>query len=642
MSSNLVIYDYSLITDYDVFLFKQGKHFQLYNILGSRLVTFNGIQGVYFAVWAPSAEKVFVMGDFNHWNRRSHLLNARLDGSGIWEGFIPGITKGEIYKYCIVSGSNGSELERGDPFALHWEIPPKTASIVWDLQFEWQEGNWKDKRKGKNTLSSPISVYEMHFGSWKKTQIKKNCPLTYLEMAEILPTYLKEMGFTHVEFLPIMEHPFYGSWGYQKIGYFSPTSRYGKPQDFMYLIQQLHQNQIGVYLDWVPSHFPRDEHGLGFFDGSYLFEHQDPRMRIHPEWKSNIFNYNRNEIRSFLISSATFWLDMYHVDGLRVDGVSSMLYLNYARKQGEWTPNVHGGHENLEAIVFLRDLNAYIYKQFPHAQIIAEEATAWPMVSHPIKAGGLGFGMKWNMGWMHDTLQYFNKDPIYRKHHHKELLFSMQYFYNENFLLALSHDEVVYGKKSLLNKMPGDTWQKFANLRLLYSYLFTHPGKKLLFMGAEIGQWNEWDHERSLDWHLLQHPLHLGVQTLIRDLNHLYQTERALYELDFSKGGFKWLEFEDAENSVIAYVRKEKSEKEMIVVACNFTSSIQQSYCIQMPIQGRWKEIFNSDSQIYGGSGIRNLEEKETLLRDVNTKSLYFLNVTLPPLAVVMFKNIEV
>jgi len=492
-----VIYNFSLFTDFDIYLFKEGNYFNAYEKLGSHIIDLNGTIGTYFAVWAPNAKQVSVMGDFNNWNKESHPLTARWDNSGIWEGFIPGIEKGTKYKYYIVS-RYGYLLEKGDPYAFFWETPPATASFVWDLEYKWNDEAWMKNRAKNNNLNSPISIYEMHLGSWKRVPEEGNRFLTYREMALWLVEYLKEMGFSHVEFLPIMEHPFYGSWGYQTIGYFAPTSRYGTPQDFMYLIDQLHQNGIGVILDWVPSHFPDDGHGLSFFDGTYLYEHQDRKKGYHPHWHSYIFNYGRNEVRNFLISSAIFWLEKYHVDALRVDAVASMLYLDYGRNEGEWIPNKYGGKENLEAIGFIKQMNETIYERYPDTQTIAEESTAWPMVSRPSYLGGLGFGMKWNMGWMHDTLEYFSKDPIYRKYHHNKLTFSIWYAFSENFILSLSHDEVVYGKGSLLTKMSGDDWQKFANLRLLYGYMYAHPGKKLLFMGGEIAQRDEWYHEKVL------------------------------------------------------------------------------------------------------------------------------------------------
>lgn len=632
--SQLATYPHTHITDLDVFLFREGTHFQLFEKLGSHLTTIQGVEGTYFALWAPNAKQVSVIGDFNGWNRTMHPLFPRWDSSGIWEGFIPGVKQGAIYKYFILSKVNNLELEKGDPFAFVWETPPKTASVVWDLHHIWNEGDWLQVREKKNHLSSPMSIYELHFGSWRRKE--DNEPLSYLEMAANLPHYLKEMGFTHVEFMPLMEHPFYGSWGYQKTGYFAPSSRYGTPQDFMHLIECLHQHHIGVFLDWVPSHFPSDVHALANFDGTSLFEHEDPRQGFHPDWKSFIFNYTRNEVKSFLISSAVFWLQMYHIDGLRVDAVSSMLYLDYSRRPGEWIPNIYGSHENLEAISFLKQLNEHLYKTFPHIQMIAEESTAWPKISRPTSHGGMGFGLKWNMGWMHDTLQYFSEDPIHRKYHHHHLLFGMYYFFNENFVLSLSHDEVVYGKKSLLNKMPGDDWQKFANLRLLYSYMFAHPGKKLLFMGSEIAQWREWNHDSSLDWHLLQYTPHQGIQKLLKDLNHLYQREPALYELDFNYEGFEWVTLHDSDQSVISFARRGVNKSENILAVCNFTPIPRHHYCIELKEKGKWKLIFNSDLNIYGGSHIYNPDIVET-----TKHSTHKLILTLPPLGVLFFKKIS-
>ncbi len=637
-TTDRVLYQYSLITEQDTFLFKQGRHFHLFDKLGSHPVTFGNQKGTYFAVWAPNAETVSVIGDFNGWNRTTHPLGVRWDGSGIFEGFIPHIGQGEVYKYFIKSKNGGGEFEKGDPFALFWEIPPKTASIVWDLKYTWNEGNWNKIRGQKNSLHAPISIYELHYGSWRRKPEEGNRPFTYREMAKVLPAYLKEMGFTHVEFMPMMEHPFYGSWGYQKVGYFAPSSRYGTPQDFMFLIDSLHQMGIGVYLDWVPSHFPSDEHGLAYFDGTHLFEHEDPRKGFHPEWRSYIFNYDRHEVRSFLISSAVFWLEKYHADGLRVDAVSSMLYLDYARENNDWIPNIYGGKENLEAIEFIKTLNEFLYERYPHMQMTAEESTAWPMVSRPTYLGGLGFGMKWNMGWMHDTLTYFSKEPIHRKYHHNDLLFSMLYIYNENFVLSLSHDEVVYGKGSLLNKMPGDDWQKFANLRLLYGYLFGHPGKKMLFMGSEIGQWNEWNHESSLDWHLLQWDRHQGIQKTLKALNHLYQTEPALYTYDFESEGFEWIDLHDAENSIISFLRKGKDPKDYIIVVCNFTPVPRHNYAVGAPFGGCWKEIFNSDAAEYGGSNLGNEGHVEAVEENTQNRP-YRITLTLPPLGVMMFKR---
>lgn len=630
--AQVATYPYTKITEMDVFLFKEGTHFQLFDKLGSHPMTLEGVAGTYFAVWAPNAKKVSVMGSFNGWNRTTHPLFPRWDSSGIWEGFIPHVKQGDLYKYSILSLFTQLLLDKGDPFAVHWETPPRTASVVWDLSYTWNENKWSSVRQKKNQLNAPMSIYEIHFGSWQRHL--NNSPLTYREMAERLPRYLTEMGFTHVEFMPLMEHPFYGSWGYQKIGYFAPSSRYGTPQDFMYLIECLHEHNIGVFLDWVPSHFPSDGHSLAHFDGTALFEHADPRQGFHPDWQSYIFNYARHEVRSFLFSSAAFWLAKYHVDGLRVDAVSSMLYLDYSRKPGEWIPNRYGGHENLEAISFIKELNAYLYKTFPHIQMIAEESTAWPKVSRPTSYGGLGFGLKWNMGWMHDTLKYFDKDPVHRKYYHQQLLFSMYYFFNENFTLSLSHDEVVYGKKSLLSKMPGDDWQKFANLRLLYSYMFTHPGKKLLFMGAEIAQWREWNHDFSLDWHLLEYTPHQGIQKLLKDLNKLYQEESALYERDFDPGGFEWVSLHDHEHSVIVFLRRGSSPTEVLLTLCNFTPVPRNHYTVELKKPGSWKCVFNSDASCYGGSG---LPLKEVFVTS-NTSSCT-LSLTLPPLATLVLKQ---
>lgn len=625
---------YSLLTDTDVHLFKEGRHFNLWEKMGSHLMEMEGGKGTFFSVWAPNATHVSVIGDFNGWNPKSHPLFVRWDSSGIWEGFIPEVKKGNVYKYHVTSNS-GAKFEKGDPFAFRWEVPPCTGSVVWDLDYEWHSAKWNKVRAKKNSLDAPISIYELHFGSWKRDEVNQS--FTYKRMAEELPSHLKEMGFTHVEFMPLMEHPFYGSWGYQKVGYFAPSSRYGTPQDFMALIEELHRHDIGVYLDWVPSHFPSDLHGLAYFDGTHLFEHEDKRKGFHPEWKSYIFNFGRNEVQSFLISSAAFWFEKYQVDGLRVDAVSSMLYLDYSRKDGEWIPNIHGGRENLEAMHLLRTLNTYIYERFPYAQMIAEESTAWPMVSRPVSTGGLGFGMKWNMGWMHDTLQYFSKDPIHRKYHHDNLLFSMVYFYNENFILSISHDEIVYGKSSLLGKMPGDEWQKFANLRLLLGYMFMHPGKKLLFMGTEIAPWDEWNHEHSLDWHLLQYERHHQIYDILRDLNHIYTREKALYSFDCSPEGFQWIDMHDGENSIITFMRK--CGAEVIVVVCNFTPIIREQYRIGLPSDGYWNEIFNSDSTYYGGSNVGNLGGLEAEASPSHGLP-YSLVMTVPPLAVVCFKKL--
>ena len=594
---------YSRFTDFDISLFKSGKHYKLYEKLGSHVVSHEGVSGTYFAVWAPNASLVCVEGNFNGWNRASHPMQVRWDASGIWEIFIPGLSNGEVYKYFIRSNS-GESLEKADPFALRWEEPPSTASIVWDTWYEWNDAAWMKSRDEKNALNKPMSVYEMHFGSWARSLESPDEFLSYRQMARELIPYLKETGFTHVEFLPLMEHPFYPSWGYQISGYFAATSRYGTPQDLMFLIEQLHENDIGVILDWVPSHFPGDEHGLYRFDGTHLFEHSDMRKGFHPDWKSYIFNYGRNEVKSFLISNAIFWLERYHADGLRVDAVASMLYLDYSRKEGEWIPNEHGGRENLEAISFLREFNEAVYSNFPDVQTIAEESTAFSGVSRPTYQGGLGFGMKWMMGWMHDTLDYFGKDPVHRKYNHDRITFSTVYAFTENFMLPFSHDEVVHGKGSLLNRMPGDEWQKFANLRLLYLYMFTHPGTKCLFMGNEIGQTSEWNFDRSLDWHLLEYAPHLGIKETVTALNALYRSEPALYEKSFESGGFEWIEGGDAENSVLVYARKGNDPADDLLVVLNMTPVPRKSWRIGLPAEGKWKVILNSDDLHFYGSGL--------------------------------------
>lgn len=628
----------SFFTEHDIYLFKEGSHFRLYDKLGSHPAVVDGRQGTYFAVWAPNAERVSVIGDFNGWNQDSNRLDGRWDGSGIWEGFIPGIEKGTVYKYHVVSKYNRYSVDKADPFAFYSETPPKTASRVWEMNYEWNDHDWMQSRGKHNALNAPFSIYEVHLGSWRRIPEDGNRYLNYREIAHYLADYVKDMGFTHVEFLPVMEHPFYGSWGYETLGYFSPTSRYGTPEDFMYLVDYLHQNGIGVILDWVPSHFPGDEHGLVYFDGTHLYEHADPRKGFHPEWKSYIFNHSRNEVRAFLISSALFWLDKYHVDGLRVDAVASMLYLDYGRNEGEWIPNQYGGRESIEAISFIKRFNEAVYGEHPDVQTIAEESTAWPMVSRPVYVGGLGFGMKWNMGWMHDTLDYFSMDSIYRKYHQNQLTFSIWYAFYENFVLPLSHDEVVYGKGSLVGKMPGDDWQKMANLRALYGYMYGHPGKKLLFMGGEFGQWNEWYHETSLDWHLLEYPPHQGVQNWVRDLNHFYKTEPALYELDFSIDGFQWIDFRDSEQSVISFIRKARNNDDIILVVCNFTPVPQYNYRVGVPRGGFWREALNSDSRIYGGSGHGNLGGVEATPVPSHQR-YYSISLTLPPLGVLFFKS---
>ncbi|MBU1862318.1 MAG: 1,4-alpha-glucan branching protein GlgB [Candidatus Omnitrophica bacterium] len=625
------------LTEYDIHLFKEGNHFRIYRKLGSHRMSRDGIEGVYFAVWAPSAKAVSVIGDFNGWNNNAHPLSVRWDGSGIWEGFLPDISEGQLYKYHIVSQYEKYEVDKGDPVAFSWELSPHTASRVWDLSYTWHDEEWMKNRKGTNSLQAPLSVYEMHLGSWRRAP-EDNRFLTYRELAPELTDYIRHMGFTHVEFLPVMEHPFYGSWGYQTVGYFAPTSRYGTPQDFMYIIDYLHQHGIGVILDWVPSHFPTDEHGLCFFDGTHLYEHEDPRQGFHPDWKSDIFNFGRNEVRNFLISNAIFWLDKYHVDGLRVDAVASMLYLDYSRKEGEWIPNEFGGRENVEAIRFLKQFNEGVYKDFPDVQTIAEESTSWPMVSRPNYLGGLGFGLKWNMGWMHDILDYFAKEPVHRKYHHNQLTFSIWYAFFENFMLPLSHDEVVYGKGSLLAKMPGDDWQKRANVRLLFGCMYMHPAKKLLFMGGEFGQWDEWNHDKSLDWHLLDYAQHKEIQTWVRDLNHLYKEEKALHELDCEREGFEWVDCNDCDRSVVIFIRKAKTTKDLFLIAGNFSPVPRLNYRVGVPADGFWKEVLNSDAKRYGGGGQGNFQGAET--SPVASHGRYnSLSLTLPPLGIIIFKK---
>ena len=625
---------HSLFTDFDIDLFKAGKHFRLYEKLGAHLIEVDGVKGVYFAVWSPTAHSVSVVGDFNYWTQGEHVLNVRWDSSGIWEGFIPHISKGALYKYKIQSSINGVITEKADPFARYCEKPPHTASVVWDLDYKWKDDNWMQNRQDYNALDKPYSVYEVHLGSWRRGE--HNRFLTYLELADDLVKYIKETGFTHVEFMPIMEYPYDPSWGYQLTGYFAPTSRFGKPQDFMVLVDRLHQEGIGVILDWVPSHFPDDAHGLGYFDGSHLYEHPDRRKGYHPDWKSLVFNYGRDEVRAFLISNAVFWLQNYHIDGLRVDAVASMLYLDYSRKDGEWEANIYGGRENLDSISFLKEFNEVIYSNFYGVQTIAEESTSFPMVSRPTSVGGLGFGMKWMMGWMHDTLKYFQKETVYRKYHQNELTFSMTYAFTENFMLPFSHDEVVYGKNSLIYKMPGDEWQRFANLRLLYGYMFTHPGTKLLFMGAEFGQTSEWNFEQSLDWHLLQYDFHSGIKSLITDLNQLYKSQPALYEKQFVGDGFEWINYSDHQNAILSYIRKGNNPDENVIVVCNFTQVVRENYRIGIPKKGNLKEIFNTDAKIYGGSGIES--SKPLKIESISYDGRDFsAELILPPLSVTVY-----
>jgi len=621
-----------VLSDHDIYLFREGSHSRLFGKLGCFPLPDGG--GAQFAVWAPNAAAVSVIGDWNGWDGGASPLQPRDDGSGIWEGTLREARLGQSYKYRITARGDGGIFEKADPYGSFSERPPATASRVWALDYVWSDQEWMNIRAARNGLGCPISIYELHVGSWRR---QDGVPLGYRELAHALADYAVDMGFTHVELMPITEHPFYGSWGYQTTGYFAPTARYGTPQDLMYFVDHLHQRGIGVLLDWVPSHFPSDAHGLVYFDGTHLYEHADPRQGFHPEWNSAIFNYGRNEVRSFLLSSALFWLDRYHIDGLRVDAVASMLYLDYGRRAGEWIPNRHGGRENLEAMDFLRLLNRTAYRDHPDVMMIAEESTAWPMVSRPTDGGGLGFGMKWNMGWMHDTLGYFQQDPVYRKYRHGQLTFSLIYAFNENFVLPLSHDEVVYGKGSLIGKMPGDEWQQFANLRALFAYMWTHPGKKLLFMGGEFAQRREWTHEGELEWWVTDLPGHAGVVKLVRELNHVYRAERALHELDFSPQGFEWIDAGNAEQSVFAWLRRSGDGRECVLVVGNFTPVPRSNYLVGVPARGAWREIFNSDASDYGGSGWGNLGGVESCPVAAHGR-LESLNLTLPPLAVIVLR----
>ncbi|ABS27266.1 1,4-alpha-glucan branching protein GlgB [Anaeromyxobacter sp. Fw109-5] len=621
----------------DRHLWNEGTNHRAYRTLGAHPQTIDGAAGTSFTVWAPNAERVSVIGDFNGWDKERHPLR-RIDDSGLWQGFLPGVGKGAVYKYHLRSRERGYAVDKADPFGFMHETAPGTQSIVWDLAYAWGDDAWMRARRERNGLASPMSVYEVHLGSWRRVPEEGNRPLTYRELAPLLADHVAALGFTHVELLPVTEHPFYGSWGYQTTGYFAPTSRYGTPQDFMFLVDTLHQRGIGVILDWVPSHFPTDEHGLAYFDGTHLFEHADRRQGHHPDWDSFIFNYGRNEVRSFLLSSALFWLDAYHADGLRVDAVASMLYLDYSRKHGEWIPNKYGGRENLEAIDFLRRFNEVVYAEYPDVQTIAEESTSWPMVSRPLYVGGLGFGMKWDMGWMHDTLAYMGHDPVFRKFHHNEVTFRMMYAFSENFVLALSHDEVVHGKRSLLGRMPGDAWQKLANLRLLYAYQWAQSGKKLLFMGGELAQGQEWSHERSLDWHLLGIEGHAGVRTWVEDLNRLMRENPALHVRDFEPAGFEWIDANDAEASVLSFLRKGREGDPEILVVLNFTPVARPNYRVGVPRGGFWREVLNSDAQRYGGSGWGNLGGQEAAPVGAHGR-LHSLSLTLPPLGALFFRH---
>ncbi len=640
---------WSSLSELDLHLFNEGTHCRLFEKLGAHPKTVGGILdsgvrrsdvrsdvgtlGTYFAVWAPNARQVSVVGEFNGWDRSRSKLTAR-GSSGIWEGFVPGATVGQLYKFHIVSAHRDYAVDKADPFGFAHEIPPSTASAITDLSYEWHDQEWMAGRGGKQGLKDPISIYEVHLGSWKRVSEDGHRSLSYREMAGQLVDYVTRMKFTHVEFLPVTEHPFFGSWGYQVTGYFAPSSRFGSVHDFMYLVESLHQAGIGVILDWVPAHFPKDEHGLGYFDGTHLFEHADPRQGIHPDWDSLIFNYDRNEVRSFLLSSAMFWLDHYHVDGLRVDGVASMLYLDYSRKAGEWIPNAHGGRENLGALDLLRQFNQAIYQRHPDVQTIAEESTAWPMVSRPTYVGGLGFGMKWDMGWMHDTLKYMNRDPVYRRHHQNELTFRSLYGFTENFVLPLSHDEVVHGKGSLLDKMPGDDWQKFANLRLLYGYMYGLPGKKLLFMGAEIAQRGEWNHDGSIEWHLAPYEPHRGIQSLVTQLNRVYREQPALHELDCDDRGFQWIDSGDSAQSVLSFLRLSGEGRRLLAVVCNFTPVPKFNYRVGVDHAGFWQELVNTDAREFGGSGHGNMGRVEAAPVPWHGRR-FSLNLTLPPLGAV-------
>jgi 1,4-alpha-glucan branching enzyme len=627
-----------VLTDFDLHLFSEGNHFQLYNKLGAHSLEHQGVAGVCFAVWAPNAERVSVIGDFNNWDGRRHPMRTR-GSTGLWELFIPGLKPGDIYKYEIKTRYMGYIAVKSDPYAFMMEMRPKTASIVWDLsRYTWGDADWmQTHRKARQALDAPISVYEVHLGSWRRVPEEGERWLTYREAADQLIPYAKELGYTHLELMPITEHPLDGSWGYQSIGYFAPTSRFGTPDDFRYFVDKAHQAGLGVILDWVPAHFPKDAHGLSFFDGTHLYEHADPRQGEHQDWGTLIFNFGRNEVRTFLLSSALFWLKEYHIDGMRMDAVASMLYLDYSRKEGEWLPNEYGGRENLAAVAFLKRFNELVHLEFPDILTFAEESTAWPMVSRPTYVGGLGFDLKWNMGWMHDMLEYIQHDPIHRRYHHNHLTFSLLYAFTENFILPFSHDEVVHGKRAMLAKMPGDYWQQFANLRALYGYMFGHPGKKLLFMGSEFGQWNEWDHDHSLDWNLLDFDSHRNLKRYVGDLNHLYVSEPALYQIDFGWEGFQWIDFHDVDDSVISFIRRARNSDDCIVVVANFTPVPRMGYRVGVPKPGFYREVLNSDSEIYGGSNLGNFggvpaDEKAWQGQP------YSVMMTLPPLGVVFLK----
>ena len=626
----------SAISEFDLYLLAEGTHYRAYEKLGAHLTGKDGKRGVQFAVWAPNAKRVSIIGDFNNWNPNAAIMSSST--AGIWEGFVPDIGQGASYKYHIESRYRDYKVDKADPYGFASEIRPETASRVWNLDnYSWHDESWMKNRTNTNSLGSPLSFYEVHLGSWKRALDENNRWLTYRELAPLLADYVHDAGFTHIEFLPVMEHPFDGSWGYETLGYFAPTSRFGTPDDFMYLVDYLHQRGIGIVLDWVPAHFPKDEAGLGYFDGSHLYEHEDPRQGEHPDWNTFVFNYGRNEVQNFLISNALFWMDKYHVDGLRVDAVASMLYLDYGRREGQWIPNRFGGKENLDAVHFLRTLNEHIYGAYPDTMMIAEESTSWPQVSRPIYLGGLGFGLKWNMGWMHDVLNYTSQDPVFRTYHQNEITFSLVYAFAENFVLPFSHDEVVYGKGSMIRKMPGDDWQKFANLRLLYGFMFGHPGKKLLFMGDEFGQWAEWNHDASLEWNLLEHPSHAGLKRWVRDLNTLYRGEPLLHTMDFNSAGFEWVDCKDFQRSIISFLRRGQNPSDQLLFVCNFTPVVRQNYRVGVPLEGHWKEILNSDAPLYGGSGQGNFGGLSTVPLPIHGRP-FSLNMTLPPLGIVIFR----
>jgi 1,4-alpha-glucan branching enzyme len=626
------------LTDFDLHLLAEGKHYRTYEKLGAHLTEHDGRRGTRFAVWAPNARAVSVIGDFNEWGDTDHPMILRPQ-AGTWECFVPGLGPGALYKYRIVSNYHDYRVDKADPYAFASEIRPQTASKVWDLSgYAWGDAEWITARRTREPREMPMAIYELHLGSWMRVPQEGNRWLTYREVAPKLAQYVHDMGYTHVELLPLCEHPFDGSWGYQTVGYFAATSRFGTPQDLMFLIDTLHQRGIGVIMDWVPAHFPRDEHGLAYFDGTHLYEHADPRQGEHREWGTFIFNYGRVEVCNFLLSNALFWFDRYHIDGLRVDAVASMLYLDYSRQPGDWVPNEYGGRENLDAVAFLRRCNELVYSEYPGAVTIAEESTAWAAVSRPTYIGGLGFGFKWDMGWMNDTLAYISRDPIHRKYHHQDLTFRMLYAFTENFVLPLSHDEVVYGKRSLLARMPGDNWQKFANLRLLLGYMYMQPGKKLLFMGGDIGQWREWSHDDSIEWHLLELAPHRGVQRWVRDLNTLYRGEPALHRLDCEPGGFEWIDCHDADGSTLSFIRRGHPSDGVVAVACNFTPVPRPAYRIGVPHGGYWRELLNSDAELYGGAGLGNAGGVEAQAVTTHDRPCT-LTVTLPPLAVVVFRS---